>query len=134
MNEKQETQRIDKWLHHVRAFKTRALATQACTKGNVRMQNQAIKPSRGVRAGDILDVERGVLVVTLRVKALPVQRQGASRVADFVEDLTPPERYEKAAAIRREEAMIRVHPHEALAKPNKQQMRQLRAWMEDQTD
>ncbi len=124
--------RIDKWLHHTRLFKTRALAAQACAKGNVRIQKQAVKPSRQVRVGDEVEVERGELRLDLRVAGLPAQRVGAPRVPECLEDLTPPEHYQKAAEIRRELALQRPHPHETVARPDKKQMRQLREWLEGQ--
>ncbi len=127
-----EQLRIDKWLHHTRVFKTRTLAAQACTKGNVRIHGQPVKPARPVRTGDALEVQCDDLRLDLRVRGLPPQRVGAPRVPEFLEDLTPPERREKAAAIRRELALQRPHPHEMPGKPDKKQMRQLREWMETQ--
>lgn len=124
--------RIDKWLHHTRVFKTRSLAGQACSKGNVRILGQTVKPSRVVRALDVMTVERGELTLTLKVLGYPPQRVGAARVAEFLEDQTPPEQYERAAAIRREQALIHPHAHELVAKPNKQQLRVLREWLENQ--
>ncbi len=134
MGEDQHNLRIDKWLHHTRVFKTRSLAAQACTKGNVKIQKQAVKPSRLVRVGDELEVARGELLLALRVAGLPLQRIGPPRVAEFLEDLTPPERYAKAAERRREQALQNPHPHETLARPDKKQMRQLREWLEGHLD
>jgi ribosome-associated heat shock protein Hsp15 len=124
--------RIDKWLHHTRVFKTRSLAGQACSKGNVRLLDQAVKPSRLVREQDVLTVARGELTLTLKVLGYPPQRVGAARVAAFLEDQTPPAAYERAAAIRREQALIQPRAHEMLAKPNKQQLRVLREWLANQ--
>jgi ribosome-associated heat shock protein Hsp15 len=123
--------RVDKWLHHARVFKTRVLSSQACEKSNVLIGGQAVKSSRLVRAGDVLQVKKGVLTQTLRVLGCPPQRVGPPRVPEFLEDLTTPEEYQRATAIRREEALIHPRPHEETAKPNKQQMRQLREWLEN---
>lgn len=124
-----EQLRIDKWLYHTRVFKTRTLAARACAKGHVRIQHQEVKPSRLVRAGDAVEVRRDELVLDLRVRGLPQQRVGALRVAEFLEDLTPPERREQAAAIRRELALQRTHPYDAPGKPDKKQLRQIREWL-----
>lgn len=121
--------RIDKWLHHTRVFKTRTLAVQACAKGNVRVARQTVKASRLVRAGEVVEVEKDGLLLELRVKGLPERRVGAPLVAEHLEDLTPQERREKAAERRREEALVRPRPHETVAKPNKQQLRELREWL-----
>ncbi len=49
--------RIDKWLWAARFFKTRAIATRACDLGRIQSNGQAAKPSREVRAGDLLQVK-----------------------------------------------------------------------------
>lgn len=121
--------RADKWLHLVRVFKTRTLATQACDRSNVRIGTQAIKPSREVRAGDVLHVERGDLKLTVRVLAMPQTRLGAPLVKQFCEDLTPPENYQKAAEARRERALITPRPHDTLMRPSKKDLRAIREWM-----
>lgn len=121
--------RIDKWLHHTRVFKSRSLAVQACGKGNVKVARQAVKASRVVRVGEVVEVEKDDLVMDLRVKGLPERRVGAPMVAEYLEDLTPAERREQAAARRREEALVRPRAHETVAKPNKQQLREIREWL-----
>lgn len=126
--------RVDKWLHHVRLFKTRSLAGQACGKGNIILLKQAVKASREVTVGDIIEVERGGMMMRVKVLGVPQQRIGAKRVAEFLEDLTPSEVYAKAAAIRREDALTRPAIHEQAGRPNKQQMRQLREWREEAND
>jgi ribosome-associated heat shock protein Hsp15 len=121
-------QRVDKWLHHARLFKTRALATKACDKGNVKLGGQAVKASRLVRVGEVIALDVGWLVKELRVLGFATQRVGAPQVASLLEDLTPAERYEKAAIIRLEQALQRPAAHTEVGKPNKQQLRQLREW------
>jgi ribosome-associated heat shock protein Hsp15 len=48
--------RIDKWLWAARFFKTRALAQKACELGRIHSNSLAAKPSREVRAGDMLRI------------------------------------------------------------------------------
>ena len=48
--------RIDKWLWAARFFKTRGMAARACELGRVILRDQAAKPSRDIRAGDMLVV------------------------------------------------------------------------------
>lgn len=126
------TLRADKWLHHVRVFKTRSLASQACTKGNVTLGEQAIKSSRDLKAGDVLEVVRGDLRLRLKVLGLPSQRLGAPRVAEFCENLTPEEWILKAAELRRQRELETPRAHEIVARPDKRQMRQLRAWLDQE--
>ncbi len=49
--------RIDKWLWAARFFKTRAVASRACELGRIESNGQTVKPSREVRAGDMLQVK-----------------------------------------------------------------------------
>jgi ribosome-associated heat shock protein Hsp15 len=84
--------RVDKWLWAARFFKTRSLATGACTGGKVDINDEAAKPARLVRAGDLVKVtlpqgrRRIVKVVSLD------DRRGSATIARALyEDLTPPE-------------------------------------------
>ncbi len=121
--------RVDKWLHHVRVFKTRTLAAQACTKSNVKVGGLEVKPAREVRVGDIIDVDRGDLHLVLKVLAFPLQRVGPPRVGEFCENLTPAENFVKAAEARRERELTAPRPHETLLKPTKKDLRQIREWL-----
>lgn len=125
-----QSQRADKWLHHVRIFKTRSMATQACARGNVTINGQPVKAARDLQIGNVLEVERGDLRLRVKVLGFSPQRIGPPRVAEFCENQTPIEWIEKAAALRRERLLQNPHPHESAAKPNKQQLRQLREWYE----
>jgi ribosome-associated heat shock protein Hsp15 len=49
--------RIDKWLWATRFFKTRSLASRACEMGRIESNGQPVKPSREIRAGDLLRVK-----------------------------------------------------------------------------
>ena len=81
--------RIDKWLWAVRIFKTRAQATEACAGGKVKIKNSAVKASRKIHAGDIIQVRKGVVKYMYRVLKIAEKRMGAKLIIDFVEDLTP---------------------------------------------
>ncbi len=48
--------RMDKWLWAARFFKTRALAARACELGRIQANRQPAKPSREVRAGELLEI------------------------------------------------------------------------------
>jgi len=132
MSEPVETQRADKWLHHVRVFKTRSLATQACAKGNVTIGGQIVKASRELRPGDVIEVVRGDLRLRLKVLGAPAQRLGPPRVAAFCENLTPAEWLHKASEARREKKLITPPEHEQITKPNKKQLRELRDFWQSQ--
>lgn len=134
MTIEEPSQRADKWLHHVRVFKTRSIATQACSRGKVTIGGQPVKASRDLKVGDVLEAERGDLRLRLRVVGFTPARVGAPRVAEFCEDLTPPEWYQKAHDLRKERLLITPHQHEMVAKPDKKQMRELRQFLESQAE
>lgn len=134
MAEVSQTERVDKFLHHVRIFKTRNLARQACEKGNVSIQGQKVKPARELRAGEVIDLMRGELRLQIKVLAFPLTRVGAPLVSQFYEDLTSDEARRAAAAIRGVRRLQGSLTHETLARPNKQQLRQLREWRESNLD
>jgi len=88
--------RIDKWLWCVRLFKSRTLAASACEAGTVKIDGQPAKPSRNLRVGDVITAPVGGVARTVKVLQLLERRVGAPKVAEFMEDLTPPEEFEKA--------------------------------------
>ncbi|MBL9146822.1 MAG: hypothetical protein JNM99_24280 [Verrucomicrobiaceae bacterium] len=129
MTEPLATLRADKYLHHVRIFKTRTLATQACDRGNVKLGTQDIKPSRDLKPGDVLNIERGDLKLVIKVKAFPATRVGPPLVPEFYDNLTPPENYVKASEARREREMVTPRPHDTLMRPTKKDLRAIRDWL-----
>ena len=87
-------ERVDKWLWAMRVFKTRTIATDACKKGRVMMGGVAVKPSRCVKPGDVIDVRKPPITYTFRVKALAPNRLGARLVPDYLENITPQAQYD----------------------------------------
>jgi ribosome-associated heat shock protein Hsp15 len=124
--------RVDSYLYHVRIFKTRGLSTQACDRSQVKLLGQTVKPARILKLGDVLEVQRGDLALTLKVQGFPPRRLSAADVETYMENLTPVENFIKAAEARREKILLA--PHEEAAKPDKKQLRQIRAWMEANQD
>lgn len=92
--------RIDKWLWAVRLFKTRSLASEACRAGRITIDGVAAKPSRDLKPGDILVVGMGTLKRTIGVKALLTNRVSAKLVPEYLNDLTPPEEYERLQILK----------------------------------
>ena len=86
--------RIDKWLWAVRLFKTRSLATEACKKGKVLVQNTTAKPSRNVKTGDIVQIKRNPILYSFKVLALSENRMNAKLVPEFMANVTTPDQLE----------------------------------------
>ena len=87
--------RIDKWLWSVRVFKTRSLATASCKAGVVKIGERRAKPSNEINLGDIIYVTKEGVLRTFKVLGLLEKRVGAKLVAEYVEDLTPKEEWER---------------------------------------
>lgn len=81
--------RIDKWLWAVRIFKTRTIATDACKKGRVMLDDVPAKPARMIKAGDIIKVRKPPVTYSFRVLALTENRLGAKLVPEYMENITP---------------------------------------------
>ncbi len=87
--------RLDQWLWAVRVYKTRSLAAAAIKAGHVTVNGQPAKPAKEVRAGELIVAKIGDLTRTVRILDAPASRVGAKLVAQYAEDLTPPEEYTK---------------------------------------
>lgn len=87
--------RIDKYLWSIRVFKTRADATEACKKGRVMINEMSVKPSRTVKAGEVIFVRKMPVIYSYKVIEAIQKRVGAKLVEQFAEDLTPQEELDK---------------------------------------
>ena len=87
--------RIDKFLWAVRVFKTRSLATEACKKGKILINELPVKASRLVKQSDVLEVKKPPVVYSYVVKDFPKSRVSAKLVSEFVLDTTSPEELRK---------------------------------------
>lgn len=72
--------RIDKWLWAARFFKNRPLATQAVTGGLVHVNGERVKPARGIKVGDRLEITKDEERFAVEVMAL-AERRGPASVA-----------------------------------------------------
>jgi len=86
--------RIDKYLWCIRYYKTRTLATTACKKGHVRVNDDVVKPSRDVFPQDIIILRKDQINYRLKVNDIPESRVGAKLVDLYRTDTTPKEQFE----------------------------------------
>jgi ribosome-associated heat shock protein Hsp15 len=87
--------RADIWLWAARFYKTRSLAKQMLVSGKVQIAGQAIKPSRMLRAGDVLAVNRAGELYEITVLAVSEMRGPAVKAQALY-------REEEASRIKRE--------------------------------
>jgi ribosome-associated heat shock protein Hsp15 len=87
--------RIDKWLWAVRIYKTRSQASEACRKGRIIINGIQVKPSRDIKAGEIVLIRKPPAVYTYRVESLVQKRLSAPLARECYEDLTSVEELNK---------------------------------------
>ncbi len=92
--------RIDKFLWAVRIFKTRSIATDACKKGRVLLNNEKIKPSKIVNINDEISIFRPPIHNSYRIEALLKNRVGAKLVENYIKDITPQSELDKVEEIK----------------------------------
>lgn len=121
-------ERIDKWLWSMRVFKTRTIATEACKKGRVTLNGIAVKPSRSIKIGEIVEVKKPPITYTFRVLAIPNGRLGAKLVPEYLENLTPKAQYDILEMSRISGFIDRS---KGLGRPTKREGRELAKFREE---
>ena len=86
--------RIDKYLWCVRYYKTRTLATTACKKGKVKINNTIAKPSREIYITDKIELRKNQINYQLNVNDIPKSRVSAKLIDIYRTDITPKKQFE----------------------------------------
>tara|TARA_B110000208_G_scaffold77804_1_gene99679 strand:+ start:181 stop:561 length:381 start_codon:yes stop_codon:yes gene_type:complete len=86
--------RIDKYLWCVRYYKTRNIATIACKKGHIRVNDTVVKPGRNIYPMDKIGVRINQINYQLTVQDIPKSRVGAKLVDIYRIDTTPKSEFE----------------------------------------
>ena len=121
--------RIDKYLWATRYFKTRNIATTACKKGAVRVNEQVVKPARDVYPGDVIDVRKNQIHYRLEVLDLPASRVGAKLVDIYRKDITPAEALEAQSLLKYSRDYYRKR---GTGRPTKKDRRDLKDFTEEE--
>lgn len=87
--------RIDKYLWCIRVFKTRSIATDACKKGQVKIEETSVKPSKEVFGNELITVRKNQINYKFKVLDIPDNRLGAKLVNLYRQDITPEEEFQK---------------------------------------
>lgn len=112
----------------MRVFKTRTVATDACKKGRVTMDGAAVKPSRMLKEGDVVEVRKPPITYTFRVKQVTQNRLGARLVPEYLENLTPQAQYDLLEMTRISGFVDR---RKGLGRPTKREGREMARFRED---
>ena len=119
--------RLDKWLWAVRIYKTRSDAAEACRTNKVSVGGSPAKPSREVRAGDVVSVRKMAVTYSYRVIELVSSRLPAKDVAHYMLDVTPPEELFKLAVPRE---TVFVARDRGTGRPTKKERRDIESLMD----
>ena len=120
------TVRIDAWLWAARFFKTRSLAKAAIATGKVELEGERVaKPSRSVRIGDALVVQRGEERFHVEVAGISDMR-GAAKVAQALYRETEASRLAREQ-LRAQRAAERAGYSAPESRPDKRARRLIRA-------
>jgi ribosome-associated heat shock protein Hsp15 len=120
--------RIDKYLWCIRVFKTRSIATTACKKGQVKIENKSIKPSKEVFGNELILVRKNQINYQIKVLDLPESRVGAKLVSLYMKDVTPKEEFEKTELLKYSKDYYRK---KGAGRPTKKDRRDIEGYQED---
>ncbi len=120
--------RVDKFLWCVRQFKTRSIATEACNKGQIKLNNVVVKASKDVFIGDVLGIRKNQINYTFEIIAMPISRLGAKFVGLYIIDTTPEEEFERLKLIQLSQEYYRS---KGTGRPTKKDRRDLEDFADD---
>lgn len=119
-----ERVRLDKWLWAARFYKTRSAATDAVDGGKVDVNGESVKPSKLVKAGDVVRVRMPPFEYIVGVRGLG-ERRGSAAAAQALYEETP----ESLATRERLRETLRMAPaafvYEERGRPTKKDRRDL---------
>ncbi len=122
-----EEVRLDKYLWAVRVFKTRSDAADAIRNNKVTVNGAYAKPSREVKAGDVIAVRRQAVTYSYKVLDLVSSRQPAKNVPEYCLNITPQEELDKLNVPRE---TVFVFRDRGTGRPTKKERRDLDALMD----
>jgi len=120
--------RIDKYLWCVRYFKTRNIATTACKKGHIRVNDTIVKPSRDVYPMDKIVLRLNQINYQLTVLDLPSSRVGAKLVDIYRIDTTPKSEFEAQELLKYSKDYYR---QKGEGRPTKKDRREIDDYLEN---
>ena len=92
--------RIDKYLWSIRYFKTRSIATNACKKGHIKINQVSVKPSKLIFNGEEISIRKNQINYQIIVLDIPDNRVGAKLVDLYRKDITPKEEFERQELLK----------------------------------
>lgn len=94
--------RLDKFIWASRLYKTRSIASNACNKDKVKLNDSFSKPSKTVSSGNTISIKVNPIWRSYKVLNIPKSRVGPKLVAEFILEITS----EKDLATLEEQKLI----------------------------
>ncbi len=124
--ELKQKMRIDKFLWHVRLYKTRSLATRACQAGDVRISGKQIKPSRELHIDSDFQIFCEGGARSFVIKNTAPRRLSASEVKQYICETTTEEEKRK---IESSQKSVQYSRDLGFGKLKKRDIRLIEHWM-----
>ena len=121
--------RIDKYLWCTRYFKTRSIATEACKKGHVKVDNSSVKPSKLVFSGEKVLVRKNQINYEFSILDIPPNRVAAKLVDLYRKDITDKDQFEKLELLKYSKDYYRK---KGAGRPTKKDRRELEDYQDDE--
>ncbi len=120
--------RIDKFLWCVRLFKTRSLATEACSSGKISIDDHPVKASREIKPGIEFSLRKGGITYVYEIRDIPKSRVGAPLVKNYLTDKTPADELQKLELIQLAKAYSRP---KGIGRPTKKERRDIESFFDE---
>lgn len=123
--------RLDKYLWSIRLYKSRSLAIEACKSGNVRLDNQPLKPAHLLLGNEYLTIKKSGFNFKIKVLQLLEKRVGAEIARLCYEDQTPADelhKYESWFAVSRAQHEYRERGEGRPTKRDRREIDRYKSW------
>jgi ribosome-associated heat shock protein Hsp15 len=126
-----DSHRLDKWLWHVRFYKTRSLASAAIRGGKAHLNGERVKPAHTVRIGDLVSVALQGMVAEFAVLGMPVRRGPAAEAqTHYVET---PQSARRRKEFREQQRLAQLSRPQSEGRPDKRDRRRLMKFQREHT-
>ncbi len=126
-----EKNRIDKWLHAARFFKTRSLASEAIERGRVTINGNKIKPAKQLVLGDSVVVRIGNNHYEVTVLGLSNRRGSATEAQKLYKETDESKEQRELLAARLKEQPATFYTK---GRPTKRDRRNIERFFSNQED
>ena len=121
--------RIDQLLWCLRYYKSRSLATSACKKGHIRLNNKILKPSREILPLDEILVRKNQINYEFKVLDIPKSRVGAKIIDVYRQNLTKNNAFDNK---EKQNLNKIINRNQGLGRPTKKNRREIDNFTNDE--